>query len=497
MQRASGGLIVALDLGTTGNRALLYGANGRPLAQAYREFTQYFPKPGWVEHDPMEIVASTRRVLRQVLAAAHGKRIAGLGITNQRETAVLWDRQTGKPVHRAIVWQCRRTTEQCARLAKRGLQSWVQNRTGLFLDPYFSASKWQWLLDHVPGARQKARDGKLLAGTIDSWILWNLTGGKEHATDPSNASRTMLWNIREARWDKELLKLFHVPAGLMPEVKDTVADFGVTDEAFAGMRIPVRAMIGDQQASMFAQGCWSPGMYKNTYGTGLFLMTHTGHTPHNAKSVISTVAWKLGKKIEYALEGSIFIGGAAVQWLRDGLRILRHAGQTQGHARSLASNEGVYFVPGFVGLGAPHWDPNARGMLIGITRGTRREHLIRAALESMAYQSAELAEEMAKELHAKPKMLFTDGGASRNDFLMQFQADILGCPVALSAQTEATALGAAYLAGMGAELWERPQIKRWIKPARVFRPRMPQPEAKELLRHWKRAVARAKGWVDS
>lgn len=494
MAKKSTDCILALDLGTTGNRAILYDAACKPLAQAYREFPQHFPKPGWVEHDPMEILAGVRKVMRSAVLAAGKRRIAALGITNQRETAVLWDAATGKPVHRAIVWQDRRTTADCRRLKDRGLEPWVKKRTGLFIDPYFSATKFAWLLKHVPAAKSLARQGRLRAGTVDTWLLWNITGGKVHATDPSNASRTMLWNITKHCWDKDLMDLFGIPPGILPEVRDTGGDFGLADKSFAGLSIPIRSVIGDQQASMFAQGCWAPGVYKNTYGTGLFLMTHTGHKPLIAKHVLTTVAWKLGKRMEYALEGSIFIGGAAVQWLRDGLKIIRSGHETLAHARSLASCEGVYFVPGFVGLGAPHWDPTARGMIIGITRGTRREHLSRAALESMAFQSAELAEEMSRELGVRPKILLADGGATKNDFLMQFQADVLGCPVARSTHVEATALGAAMIAGLQAGLWDRMSLKKQQRPAKTFHPRMPRTQAAALLKGWGRAVARAKNW---
>ena len=487
-------LVLALDLGTTGNRAILYDALGRVVTRQYRELPQYFPRPGWVEHNPMEILEGARGVLRRAVAAARGRRIAALGITNQRETIVVWDRKTGRPIHNAIVWQCRRTTQQCQRLRAQGLGPWIKKKTGLFLDPYFSAAKLQWILHHVPGAKALARQGRLLAGTVDTWVLWNVTGGKVNATDPSNASRTMLWNLHQGTWDKDLLALFDVPAGMLPQVLGTGDDFGVMQERWAGAVLPVRAMIGDQQASMFAQGCWKPGIYKNTYGTGLFLMTHTGHRPLIAKRVLSTVAWKLGKDLEYALEGSVFIGGAAVQWLRDGLKIIRSARETQALAARLSCNEGVYFVPAFVGLGAPHWDPIARGMIIGITRGTKREHLCRAALESMAFASAELVEEMSRGLGEKPKKLLADGGVANNDFLVQFQADLLNCPVWRSAHVEATALGAAMIAGLQAGLWDRKSLQAQQRSARMFVPRGKRSEMSRLLQQWKRAVERSKGW---
>ncbi len=488
-------LVLGLDLGTTGIRAILYDKACQPVARAYREFHQYFPKPRWVEHDPMQILSVARRVIRTAAKAAQGSPIAALGITNQRETIVVWDRISGRPIHNAIVWQCRRTSDVCARLRAKGLDSWIKQKTGLFLDPYFSATKLQWILKHVPGARRAASEGKLLAGTVDTWVLWNLTGGRVHATDPSNASRTMLWNLHDQGWDEELLRLFDIPAIMLPEVRRSTDDFGCTNEDLTGTRIPIRAVIGDQQSSMFAQGCWSPGQFKNTYGTGMFIMAHTGHKPHVAKNVVSTVAWKLGNRTEYALEGSVFIGGAAVQWLRDGIKIIRREQDTESAARQLASNEGVYFVPAFVGLGAPYWDPTARGLLIGITRGTTRAHLARAALESMAYQSAELVEQMHKELRVRPKILLADGGGSQNDFLMQFQADILGFPITRSRHSESTALGAAMLAGLQAGLWDRKKLGRMQKHSHTFTPRMTCAQATLLMKDWRRAVERSKGWM--
>ncbi len=488
-------LVLGLDLGTTGIRAILYDRHCEPVARAYREFTQSFPQPGWVEHDPMEILAVTQRVLRKAVAAARGRSITAMGITNQRETIIVWDRFSGRPVCNAIVWQCRRTTEMCRRLRAKGLEPWIKKKTGLFLDPYFSATKLQWILKHVPGAQRAARQGKLLAGTVDTWILWNLTGGSVHATDPSNASRTMLWNLHSQKWDEDLLDLFDVSAAMLPDVRRTGDDFGVLEKKVAGMCIPIRAVIGDQQSSMFAQGCWAPGQFKNTYGTGMFLMAHTGHQVHVAKHVVSTVAWKLSNQTEYALEGSVFIGGAAVQWLRDGIKILRKAQDTETMAGRLACNDGVYFVPAFGGLGAPYWEPTARGLLIGSTRGTTRDHLARATLESMAYQSAELVEQMQHELRERPKMLLADGGGAQNNFLMQFQADVLGFPILRSRHVEATALGAAMVAGLQSGLWDRATLNKLQKPSRIFKPRMPRSQSASLMTEWRRAVERAKGWT--
>lgn len=489
--------VVALDLGTTGNRAIVFDRKQRVVAQAYREFTQIFPKPGWVEHDPEEIWRGVRSVLSDVLKKAGHGSVAAIGVTNQRETVLLWDKSTGKPVHNAIVWQCRRTAPFCESLKKRGLGKLIHRKTGLVIDAYFSASKLAWLLDRVPGARQKAARGKLLAGTIDTWIVWKLSGGRAHVTDPSNASRTMLFNVNTLRWDDALLKIFRVPKSVLPKVVPSSGVAASLDPKLFGEEIPVAGIVGDQQSASFAQGCFREGVIKNTYGTGLFMLESTGRRPRFSKNLLTTVGWSIGslKNTEYMVEGSVFIGGAAVQWLRDGLKIIGRADETRKMAEALSSNEGVYFVPALVGLGAPYWDPRARGTILGVTRGTRREHLVRAALESIAYQTRDVLEVMKKDTGRRFKALRVDGGATANDFLMQFQADVLGIPVERPVVRETTALGAAGLAGIAAGFWGSvEEFDRLRAVEKIFRPKTSKGREADY-RRWLDAVGRSRGWA--
>ena len=492
--------ILALDQGTTSSRAILFDRSGKPVRIAQQEFEQLYPQPGWVEHRPDDIWSSQLDAARQVLSEAEVKpgQIAAIGITNQRETTILWDRETGEPVHNAIVWQCRRTAEACDRMRKDGLAQVFQQRTGLVLDAYFSGTKLRWLLDSIPDARKQAESGHLAFGTVDSWLIWKLTGGRIHATDPSNASRTLMFDIESGEWSDELLDALNVPREVLPHVVPSSAVIGETDSALFGRGIPIAGIAGDQQAALFGQACTSPGMSKNTYGTGCFLLLNTGQERVVSKSnLVTTVAWKIGSEpMEYALEGSIFIAGAAIQWLRDGLKIINSADETEAMASSVEDNGGVYFVPAFVGLGAPHWDPYARGTMVGITRGTRREHIVRAALESIAYQTSDVLTRMRDDSGIELNELRVDGGAARNEFLMQFQADILGIPVERPANTETTAAGAAYLAGLAADFW--PDVEKlgelW-ESERVFEPDMEESEREKLLEGWTRAVERASGWV--
>ncbi len=487
--------ILSLDLGTTGNRAIVFDKKQNIIASSYREFAQIFPKPGWVEHNPDEIFKSTLSVIKDVLKRVDARKIAGVGITNQRETTVVWDRKTHKPLYNAIVWQCRRTADICSALKKRGLEDFIHQRTGLFLDPYFSATKIIWLLKNIDGLKKRAKNGDALFGTIDSWILYKLTAGKSHLTDASNASRTMLFNLKKLDWDRELLRLFDVPERMLPSILDSSAIFGKIDKKYAGITLPVYSLVGDQQGAAFAQGCFEKGIVKNTYGTGLFILMNTGRQIHLSKNLLTTVLWSLNGKAEYAIEGSVFTGGAAIQWLRDKLAIVNEASDTEALARSLHSNDGVYFVPALAGLGAPYWDPGARGLIIGITRGTTRAHIARAALEAIAYSTKDVVDVIVRELGARIKKLQVDGGASKNNFLMQFQADMLGVAVERPAIVETTALGACGLAGIKAGLWrDRKEFISLRKVDRVFKPRMYRPESIKLYRRWKEAVKKALGW---
>ena len=488
-------LILALDAGTTGNRAIAFDEGCRPAAQAYQEFAQHFPRPGWVEHDALEIWETMVACIRQVIGEVGAESIAAVAITNQRETTVAWDRETGEPACNAIVWQCRRTAERCAEIkAKHGDD--IRARTGLVVDAYFSATKLAWILEHVEPAARLAERGRLLFGTVDTWLLWKLTGGRVHATDPSNASRTLLYNIHEGRWDEALVELLGVGDAVLPEVRPSMGELGATEASILGRAVPVAGILGDQQAALFGQGCFRPGTVKNTYGTGLFLLTNTGSQAVSSDRLLTTVAWqKHDEPLQYALEGSVFTGGAAVQWLRDGLRILETAPESEGLARSLDGNDGVYFVPALSGLGAPYWDSSARGMLIGLTRATRREHLARAALEAMAYQTRDVLDAMAEDAGLSFEQLQADGGATGNDWLMGFQADLLGIPVARAAIAETTALGAAAAAGMAIGLWSEETFLASRQVARVFEPQMGAATRDRLYARWRDAVARARGWV--
>jgi len=483
-------LILAIDLGTTGNRAIVFDHETRIVASSYREFRQLFPRPGWVEHDPAEIWESTRAVITEAVSRVDAKQIATVGVTNQRETVVCWDPKTGRPLHNAIVWQDRRTADRCAELKREGLAEDIRHRTGLVCDPYFSATKMEWLLHNVPAARQG------ILGTIDSWIIWKLTGGRVHATDVSNASRTMLFNLHQRAWDASLLKLFGVPRDMLPETRPSCGSFGALDPDLFGFSAEIGGVVGDQQGAMFAQGCHGPGIIKNTYGTGLFLMVNTGERPRESRHLLSTIAWEIGGRTEYALEGSVFVGGAAIQWLRDQLQIVATSSETEALAASLSSNDGVYFVPALTGLGAPYWDAAARGTIIGLTRATSRAHLARATLEAIAYQTRDMVDTMCAELGAPLRKLQVDGGACANNFLMQFQADLLGVPVERPVVIETTALGAAGLAGLHAGAWSGPSdflAHRRIE--RVFEPAIPAASRDALYAKWKEAVARARGWA--
>jgi len=489
--------VLALDQGTTSSRALVFDRRGRAVATARQEFPQHYPRPGWVEHDPRDLWESTRRTALGAVAEANltGRDIAAVGLTNQRETTLLWDRRTGRPLHRAIVWQDRRTAEFCAKLKRQGRELLFREKTGLLLDPYFSGTKLRWLLDHVPGARRRAERGELAFGTVDTWLLWQLTNGRVHATDVSNASRTLLLNLRTGEWDDQLLQLLHIPREVLPEVRASSGDFGEVSALPALRGAPIRGVAGDQQAALFGQACWSPGMAKNTYGTGCFLLMHTGRTPVFSKNqLLTTIAWKIDGRIDYALEGSVFIGGAVVQWLRDGLGLIARSADVEALAGRVKDNGGVYLVPAFTGLGAPHWDAGARGVITGLTRGSTAAHLARAALESIAYQSADLLRAMEADCGRKLRGLRVDGGATVNNALMQFQADLLRVPVVRPRTTETTALGAAYLAGLAVGYWkDRAEIARLWSADRTFRAKGSAAQARRLLAGWHDAVARAKG----
>jgi glycerol kinase len=485
--------ILAMDQGTTSSRAIVFDRSGSVVALAQREFEQHFPQPGWVEHDPLEILASVKATAIEALTRARidAADLAAIGITNQRETTVVWERATGRPVHPAIVWQSRQSVPLCERLKADGAEPLVRERTGLVIDAYFSASKIRWILDHVDGARTRAERGELLFGTIDTWLIWNLSGHSVHVTDISNASRTLLYDIYRRRWCPDLLRLFDIPAAMLPEVRSSSGIHAHTDEhqSFA-RRIPISGVAGDQQAALFGQACFTPGMAKNTYGTGCFLLMNTGERPvQSTHGLLTTIAWDVGNRVEYALEGSVFVAGSAVQWLRDGLRMIDAAGDSGAMAESVASADGVYVVPAFVGLGAPHWRADARGAIFGLTRGTRREHLVRAVLESLAYQTRDVLDAMQRDAGLRLSGLRADGGAIGNDFLAQFQADILGVPLQRPAVRETTALGAAYLAGLAVGYWDsREQIARQWQVEREFAPRMPAARRDALLAGWQRAV---------
>ncbi|HHW01163.1 MAG TPA: glycerol kinase GlpK [Clostridiaceae bacterium] len=491
--------IIALDQGTTSSRAVIFNKQGKIVGIKSAPFKQIYPRPGWIEHDPEEILESQISVLREVLKDNNvsPEEVHCIGITNQRETVILWDKKTGKPVYNGIVWQCRRTAEYCDQLKKAGMERTIQEKTGLVIDAYFSATKLKWLLDNVEGARQRAESGELLAGTIDTWLIWNLTGGKVHATDYSNASRTMLYNINELKWDEELLKEFDIPACILPEVVKSSGVLGETAENIVGCKIPISGVAGDQQSALFGQGCYEVGSAKNTYGTGCFILMNIGNKPiKSTNNLLTTIAWDIGNGVEYALEGSVFIGGASIQWLRDGLKIIDSAPQADIDAEKVDDTDGVYIVPAFTGLGAPYWDPYARGLIIGITRGTKREHIIRATLESIAYQTRDVFEAMKADSGIELKSLQVDGGVSVSPFGMQFQADILGIPVNRPAITETTALGAAFLAGLGTGVWkDRNELQDILVQEKTFTPSMDEKTRENKYAGWKKAVERAMNWA--
>ena len=490
--------ILALDQGTTSSRAIVFDQAGAIAAIAQKEFPQIFPKPGWVEHDPRDIWSTQAGVTAEVLqkAGIRAGDIAAIGITNQRETTVVWDRATGQPIANAIVWQDRRTASICDRLKARKLDRVIRRKTGLVIDAYFSATKVQWLLANVPGARARAARGELAFGTVDSWLVWNLTGGKVHVTDATNASRTMLYDITKGDWDDELLKIFGVPRAMLPEVRSSSEVYGTT--ALLGGSIPIAGIAGDQQAALFGQVCTKPGMVKNTYGTGCFMLMNTGTKPIASKNnLLTTVAWRIGSRTEYALEGSIFIAGAVVQWLRDGLEIIRAAPDVEALAATVRDTGGVYFVPAFAGLGAPHWDQYARGTLVGLTRGTTKAHIARAALDSIALQVMDVLKAMEADAKIRLKELRVDGGASANDLLMQLQADLLGVPVVRPRVSETTALGAAYLAGLAVGYWKsQADIARQWQADKRFAPEIKAAERKRIASGWEKALGRAKGWEE-
>jgi glycerol kinase len=491
--------VLALDQGTTSSRAILFDSRGNVVGMVNQEFPQIYPSPGWVEHDPYDILESQVSVAKKLLRTVNVEpnQIAAIGITNQRETTIVWDKKTGKPVYNAIVWQCRRTASMCDELKAQGLADLIKRKTGLVIDAYFSATKLEWILQNVPGVLEKAKKGEIAFGTVDSWLIWNLTGGKVHATDVSNASRTMLFNVSDLRWDEELLDMFNVPRSVLPQVFPSSHIYGVTDKDIFGVEIPIAADIGDQQAALFGQMCVRAGMVKNTYGTGCFILMNIGDKPIFSRSgVLTTVAWKLKDEVCYALEGSVFIAGAAIQWLRDELRMVESAQETEQIALSVPNSAGVYVVPAFVGLGAPYWDMYARGAIFGLTRGSKKEHIVRAVLESIAYQTRDVVEVMCEECQTELKTLRVDGGASKNNFLMQFQADILNVPVERPKVNETTALGAAYLAGLAVGYWESmEQIESQWQLDRKFVPNMDEKEREELYKGWRKAVERAKGWL--
>ena len=489
--------ILALDQGTTSSRAILFDKKGSIAAVEQQEFTQIFPKPGWVEHNAEEIWQTQLKVAQAVLknTEVSPDQISAIGITNQRETTVVWDKETGKPIHNAIVWQDRRTASFCDELKAEDWEAYIRKNTGLVIDAYFSGTKVKWLLDNVPGARKKAEKGELLFGTIDSWLVWLLTAGKVHVTDYSNASRTLLYNIRDLKWDKKILKRFDIPEKMLPTVKPSSHIYGKADKKLFGAAIPIAGMAGDQQAALFGQACLEPGMAKNTYGTGCFMLMNTGETPVTSKTgLLTTIAWGLDDKVTYALEGSVFIAGAAIQWLRDGLKILDAAPDSEFFANKVMDNGGVYVVPAFAGLGAPYWDMYARGAIFGLTRGSEKGHIIRATLESMAYQTKDVLDAMEKDAGVPLASLRVDGGACANNLLMQFQADILKTKVERPKIIETTALGAAYLAGLATGFWTKEEISTGWQLDKAFKPKMKATERKRLYNGWKKAVKRAMGW---
>ena len=493
--------IMALDRGTTSSRCIIFDKDGKIIKVAQKEFEQIYPKPGWVEHDAMEIWGSQSGVMREAVdtAGINPEEIAAIGITNQRETTVVWDKKTGKPIYNAIVWQCRRTSEICDELKEKGLTECIREKTGLIIDAYFSATKVKWILDNVEGARERAEKGELLFGTIDTWLIWKLTGGRVHVTDYSNASRTMMYNINTLEWDEDILKELDIPEIMLPEVKESSCVYGYTDSGlFADIKIPIAGCAGDQQSALFGQNCFEEGTAKNTYGTGCFLLMNTGEKPVKSENgLLTTISWGVDGKVEYALEGSIFMGGASIQWLRDELRMIKSAADSEKYAMRVENTNGVYVVPAFTGLGAPYWDMYARGTIVGLTRGAKKEHLIRATLESIAYQTKDVLEAMQNDSGIELKSLKVDGGASNNNFLMQFQSDILNVKIDRPKIVETTALGAAYLAGLAVGFFKSKEDikKRWVCD-REFEPKMSEEVREKSYKDWKRAVERSLAWEE-
>ncbi|MEQ2038705.1 glycerol kinase GlpK [Mediterraneibacter gnavus] len=491
--------VMALDAGTTSNRCILFNEKGEICSMAQKEFTQYFPKPGWVEHDPGEIWSTQLAVARQAMNEIHASAsdIAAIGITNQRETAIVWDKNTGKPVYNAIVWQCRRTSEYCDSLKEKGLTEMFQKKTGLVIDAYFSGTKVKWILDHVEGARERANRGELLFGTVETWLIWKLTKGAVHVTDYSNASRTMLFNINTLKWDDEILKELDIPKSMLPQAKPSSEIYGETDPSFFGGRIPIAGAAGDQQAALFGRTCFEKGEAKNTYGTGCFLLMNTGETPVFSKNgLVTTIAWGIDGTVHYALEGSVFVAGAAIQWLRDELRLIDSASDTEYLAQKVEDSNGCYVVPAFTGLGAPYWDQYARGTIVGLTRGVNKDHIIRATLESLAYQVNDVLEAMKADSGILLSALKVDGGASANNFLMQAQADVSQAPVHRPNCVETTAMGAAYLAGLAVGYWkDKEDVKKNWTIDRIFQPQIAKETRQKMLSGWKKAVRYAHGWA--
>lgn len=491
--------VMALDAGTTSNRCILFNEKGEICSMAQKEFTQYFPKPGWVEHDPGEIWSTQLAVARQAMNEIHASAadIAAIGITNQRETAIVWDKNTGKPVYNAIVWQCRRTSEYCDSLKEKGLTETFQKKTGLVIDAYFSGTKVKWILDHVEGARERANRGELLFGTVETWLIWKLTKGAVHVTDYSNASRTMLFNINTLKWDDEILKELDIPKCMLPQAKPSSEIYGETDPSFFGGRIPIAGAAGDQQAALFGQTCFEKGEAKNTYGTGCFLLMNTGETPVFSKNgLVTTIAWGIDGTVHYALEGSVFVAGAAIQWLRDELRLIDSASDTEYLAQKVEDSNGCYVVPAFTGLGAPYWDQYARGTIVGLTRGVNKDHIIRATLESLAYQVNDVLEAMEADSGILLSALKVDGGASANNFLMQTQADVSQAPVHRPNCVETTAMGAAYLAGLAVGYWkDKEEVRQNWDIDRIFQPQIEKEKRQRMLSGWKKAVRYAHGWA--
>ncbi|MCI5636910.1 MAG: glycerol kinase GlpK [Sarcina ventriculi] len=493
--------IVALDQGTTSSRAIIFDKEQNIIGMSQKEFTQIYPKEGWVEHDPMEIWATEYSVLQEVLAKSNitQEDIAAIGITNQRETTIVWDKNTGKPVYNAIVWQCRRTAHICNELKKQGLEQYIKDTTGLVIDAYFSATKIKWILDNVEGAREKANRGELLFGTVDSWLVWKLTNGKVHITDYTNASRTMLYNIKELKWDEKMLEILDIPKSMLPEVRNSSEVYGYANLGVkGGVRVPIAGIAGDQQAALFGQAAFNKGDVKNTYGTGCFLLMNMGEKMVKSKNgLVTTIAIGMDNKVQYALEGSVFVGGAVVQWLRDELEMISDSSDTDYFATKVEDNGGVYVVPAFVGLGAPYWDMYARGTIVGLTRGTNKNHIIRAALESIAYQTKDVLDAMVDEVKEDIKCIKVDGGASKNKFLMQLQSDIVGKKVIRPIITETTALGAAYLAGLAVGFWkDKDEISKFWYSSEEFNPNLDEEKREKYCKGWKKAVYRSKDWIE-